>query len=168
MTIELEKVTTMEAVNVLEPLIKVIWEETFIPIIGQKQVDYMLAVYQSKAEISRQIKENEAEYFLVFYEAMPVGYVAYRKEQKRLFISKIYLLNHYQGKGLATKIFAWIEETARANKLSALYLHVNQNNKKAIEIYEHKGFINSGEIITDIDEGFLMEDFIFVKDLKLV
>lgn len=165
MTITLKKIGSLEEIDILEPLVKVIWEETFVPIIGQNQVDYMLEMYQSKEEINRQIQAAEAEYFLVFYQKEAVGYTAYRKEDQRLFISKIYLLSQYQGKGIATELFNWLEKVAKENNLNSLYLHVNQQNKKAIAVYEHKGYLNSGEIVTDIESGFLMEDFIFIKNL---
>ncbi|MBP2098744.1 GNAT family N-acetyltransferase [Enterococcus rivorum] len=165
MTITLKKIGSFEEIEILEPLVKVIWEETFVPIIGQNQVDYMLEMYQSKEEINRQIQAAEAEYYLVFYQEEAVGYTTYRKEEQRLFISKIYLLSQYQGIGIATELFNWLEEVAKESNLNSLYLHVNQQNKKAIAVYEHKGFVNFGEIVTDIEAGFLMEDFIFIKNL---
>lgn len=163
--IELREVEDFDGIENLFPIIKKIWETTFIPIIGKEQVAYMLLVYQSKEEIYRQIKEDNLMYFSIFYMDEIIGYIAYRKEAKRLFISKIYLLSEYQGKGIATELFNRIEKIAGKAGLNSLYLHVNQENKKAIQIYEHRGFENIGEIVTDINKGFLMEDFIFEKKL---
>ena len=51
----LEKVKVTQ--NELEELVAVIqevWPEAFIPIIGQEQVGYMLATYQSKTQIEKE------------------------------------------------------------------------------------------------------------------
>lgn len=50
----MEKIKVTE--NELDELMAVIqevWPEAFVPIIGQKQVDYMLKTYQSKKQIQK-------------------------------------------------------------------------------------------------------------------
>ena len=55
----MEKIKVTE--NELDELIAVIqevWPEAFVPIIGQKQVDYMLKTYQSKKQIQKELAEG--------------------------------------------------------------------------------------------------------------
>ena len=70
---EKSEVTAMELVEVknekdlavLMPLLREIWSEVFTPIIGAEQVAYMLANYQSQANIEDEMK-NGAHYHLHF------------------------------------------------------------------------------------------------------
>ena len=60
----MEKIKVTE--NELDELMAVIqevWPEAFVPIIGQKQVDYMLKTYQSKTD-SKELTEG-VSYFLL-------------------------------------------------------------------------------------------------------
>ena len=51
--LEKVKVTPTE-IDELVSVIKEVWPEAFVPIIGQAQVDYMLATYQSKQQIEKE------------------------------------------------------------------------------------------------------------------
>ena len=47
-----------------------------------------------------------------------------------------------------------------------VYLTVNKNNKTAIRAYEKNGFVITTSVVTDIGQGFVMDDYImkyFVK-----
>lgn len=52
--LEKVKVTSTE-IDELVSVIKEVWPEAFVPIIGQAQVDYMLATYQSKQQIEKEV-----------------------------------------------------------------------------------------------------------------
>ena len=61
--LEKVKVTSTE-IDELVSVIKEVWPEAFVPIIGQAQVDYMLATYQSKQQIEKEVAEG-VQYFLL-------------------------------------------------------------------------------------------------------
>ena len=65
-----------EEIDAVAVLAHEIWNQHFPSIIGQEQVDYMLAELQSASAISRQIRENGYEYYLVADEEARVGYFA--------------------------------------------------------------------------------------------
>ena len=46
-----------------------------------------------------------------------------------------------------------------------MYLTVNKQNKMAIRAYEKQGFITVDAVVTDIGEGFVLDDCIMEKPL---
>lgn len=73
----------------LQALVKDIWREHFIPILGVDQVEYMLSNYQSEETIREQIETGEQEYFFVRdQQGQTIGYVAYYIRQEMFFLSK--------------------------------------------------------------------------------
>lgn len=155
-------VKTDQEVTQLFSVVQNIWQEVFTPIIGSKQVDYMLKNYQSIENIQSEIAQD-AHYFLLTYQDKFVGYTAYEESEEQIYISKLYLDSTLRGKGLTSDIFNWYEELAKGKKL---HLNVNQGNELAIAVYEHRGFKRVGERYVDIGEDYVMNDYIYEKEIK--
>ena len=136
-------------------VIQEVWPEAFVPIIGQKQVDYMLKTYQSKKQIQKELTEG-VSYFLLKSEEKTVGYTAYEEINGKIYLSKLYLLNKVRGQGLTS---------AAQTKEREIFLRVNQGNHQAIEVYKHEGFEITEELISDIGQGFQMVDYKMKKAL---
>lgn len=139
-----------------------IWKEVFTPIIGAKQVAYMMKHYQSIENITQEIQEGVHYYFWEL-DNQPVGYTAYQDQGDKIYISKLYLNQSLRGKCLMSSVFDWYETLG---KRKTLFLNVNQGNRLAISVYEHRGFIKVGERYVDIGEGYIMNDFIYEKAIK--
>ncbi|WP_236778441.1 GNAT family N-acetyltransferase [Pseudalgibacter alginicilyticus] len=148
----------------IEALANTIWYEHYRPIIGENQVNYMLEKFQSVSAIKEQI-DNGFEYFIVIFDKKPVGYMAVKQEPEFLFLSKIYILNNHRGKNLGRKMLCFIEENAKNKNLKNIRLTVNINNTNSIKAYEKWGFQKSGTLVTDIGNGFVMDDFEMIKTL---
>ncbi len=166
MKIEFIEVTDKEQIRTLEILAREIWTEHYTPIIGSKQVEYMLDKYQSKDAIFSQIKNDGYRYFLIESERQSLGYLAVLPEGEKLFLSKYYVHISHRRKGIGRKALAFIEQLATDLKLKKIYLTVNKNNKTAITVYEKLGFRNTGPIVTDIGNGFIMDDYKMEKDIN--
>lgn len=96
----LEKVAVTE--KELDELVEVIhevWPEAFTPIIGHKQVTYMLETYQSKEQIEKECAAG-VNYFLLKLKERTIGYTAYEKMGSSIYLSKLYILQEVRGKGL--------------------------------------------------------------------
>ncbi len=139
-----------------------IWNEHFLPIIGQAQVDYMLDKFQSEQAIRHQMAEG-VQYIGSYVESKLVGYSCYKLESERLFISKLYVKKEYRGLGVGRAMFDQEVKFAKENGKSAVYLTVNKHNELAINVYKHLGFYEEKSIVTDIGNGFVMDDYIMVK-----
>lgn len=161
MPVEKRPVKTSAEIEALFPVVEKIWQEVFTPIIGAQQVAYMMAHYQSIAAITAEINAG-AHYFLLVKDGQAVGYTAYEETPEQIYLSKIYLSADSRGQGLSTDVFDWYEELACGKKL---HLNVNQGNERAIAVYEHRGFKRVGERYVEIGEGYIMNDYIYEKDL---
>jgi len=150
----------------LEQLAYEIWNEHYVPIIGQAQVDYMLERFQSRAAMREQIAAGY-EYYGVRRGGSLIGYMAVRAEpeQKRLFISKLYLHKSSRGSGTGRLCMEFIERLARQRDLEYLWLTVNKGNP-SVQIYERLGFRIAADIVMDIGNGFVMDDFRMEKALR--
>ena len=163
---EFKEIKTTEEIDCLVKLIQEIWPEVFIPIIGKEQVDYMLVHYQGKDVITAEIERGVRYFFIEDCERF-IGYFAYSLEEDHLVISKIYLKKEFRGLGLSSKIFSYFEKVACNKKKEKLSLHVNRNNKQAVEVYLHQGF----EIVETVDQPlgdrFFLNDYWMEKKIAM-
>jgi len=148
----------------IEQLANTIWREHYIPIIGLEQVDYMLDKYQSVESMKDQIK-NGSSYYIIYYNKKYVGYLSFNKDKDVVFLSKIYVLHNFRGKKIGKKAMSFVEGKTQELGVSKIHLGVNKYNTRTIKAYEKMGFKNIGPSITDIGEGFIMDDFKMEKIL---
>lgn len=146
----------------IEKLADTIWREHYIPIVGKPQIDYMLAKFQSCIAMKEQVA-NGYEYYIAFYKELPIGYLSIKQEFKHLFLSKIYVLSAYRGKGIGKTMINFSEDKAKTYNLNKIRLTVNRYNTNSIKTYEKMGFKNKRELVQDIGHGFVMDDYEMVK-----
>lgn len=145
-------------------LSSIIWKEHYTDIIGYRQVDYMLKKYQSLEAIKDQIEEG-ALYYIITHQGSTVGYLSYYKKADCLFLNKIYILKESRGKGIGKKAMHYLETTAEHLGYNTLSLTVNKNNKETIKAYEKMGFKQVRDIVIDIGNNFVMDDYLMEKEL---
>ncbi|MEM7138428.1 MAG: GNAT family N-acetyltransferase [Myxococcota bacterium] len=162
----LEPVRGDEAIEEVAALAFEIWNEHFPAIIGQAQVDYMLAELQSAGAIRRQIREAHYEYFLVGETEARAGYFALvaGSEEGSMQLSKLYVRREARGRGVGRRAIAWIVGECRGRGLSKIWLTVNKDNLESIAFYEHHGFVIQEAAAFDIGGGFMMDDYIMTRD----
>jgi ribosomal protein S18 acetylase RimI-like enzyme len=143
-----------------------IWQEHYLPIIGQEQIDYMLEKFQCEGAIAKQLADGY-EYYSVNYGGHHVGYMAVisNVNKSSLMISKIYVLKSNRGSGLGKKMLQFIEDLCQQRKIKKIWLTVNKHNRYSIKWYSQMGFTNTGSVIQDIGAGFEMDDFRMEKTL---
>jgi ribosomal protein S18 acetylase RimI-like enzyme len=151
-------VSTDNQLDVVESLAKQIWTEYYTPLIGKKQVDYMLDKFQSKQAITEQIKTGVL-YFLIKADHEFIGYLAVQPKENELFLSKIYITSSERRKGFGRNAVHFAERLAKERSLSKVTLTVNKNNIHSIRAYEKTGFKNAGSLVQDIGNGFVMDDY---------
>lgn len=159
MIINFQEVISEGELEKVEALASVIWREHYTPIIGEDQVAYMLEKFQSVKTMRQQIAQGY-HYFLINDGEIPLGYLSYEKRMEKLFLSKIYVLQNYRGKGIGTLGMNFVMDTAKALGCTAVSLTVNKYNHNSIKAYEKVGFINKKELVQDIGGGFVMDDYL--------
>lgn len=153
-------VTNMELVYSVYAVAEPIWEQYYTPIIGEEQVEYMIEKFLSPDAIVEQINSGY-EYFLFSYDYTFAGFAAIEERGEELFLSKFYIDQEFRGKGIGKYMFQKFMEIAKMRNLKKIWLTCNRNNTNSIAIYEHLGFKKVREEVTDIGNGFVMDDFIF-------
>lgn len=86
-----------------------------------------------------------------------VGYFGISDKQDYLFLSKLYIKKEFRHKGIGAKAFEKIKQIANGKKIR---LTVNKYNTNTIKAYEKWGFKTVDAVVTDIGNGFVMDDYI--------
>lgn len=164
--LEFKKVDTQDKIKQTSDIANEIWNQHFISIIGQAQTDYMLENFQSEKAMTEQIKSGY-EYYNFVLDGNPIGYFAICEEQDNtLFLSKLYLKKEYRGKGFARQAFEFIKSIAKKNGNSMVWLTVNKYNDNTIGVYKKFGMKIIRSQVTDIGDGYVMDDYIFGYNIE--
>ena len=164
--LEILKVTDPGDIASVARLASEIWNKHFVPIIGQQQVDYMLAKFQSAPAVAGQIADG-VEYYLVMNHGRKAGYLAiiFSPVDSSAQLSKIYLKEEYRGAGHGSAMMAFVEERCRKTGIRELWLTVNRHNAGPIAFYRRHGFAKSEELVQDIGSGFVMDDYKMMRSI---
>jgi len=157
-----------DEVEIIRSLAHKIWPITFKEILSSAQIEYMLDWMYSKEKLVQQM--NAGHQFFVFeLENEPIGFLGVEKKYlgtNSLRIHKIYVLPEIHGKGIGKKLIDFAEKLAVKNNCSTLNLNVNRFNN-AVDFYKRLGFevVKTEDI--EIGNGYLMEDYVMEKDLRI-
>lgn len=106
---------------------------------------YTYAVAESKMkELATYLKEGKALVFGYFVDKELVGYIwgylhRFREEQ-RIYVSEIYVLEKWRSQGIGKQLLNEIEKEAEVRRIKALYIHAEAGNERAIKLYKKEGF----------------------------
>jgi len=153
-----------EKITVISRLAEEIWNGHYIPIIGKAQIDYMLKKFQSPEGIKKQFEEGFS-YYLLKKGYNYIGYFALKSEATSVLLSKFYIKAEYRGHGYGRQVIKFIEDRAVINNWHSVNLLVHKNNTIAINSYKKFGFNITEPVITDIGEGYFMDDYRMEKSL---
>ena len=151
----------------IERLAREIWPVCYKEIITSAQLNYMLDNFYSQDELGKQMLEAKHTFVLVVENEKSIGYLSYttiHETNGALHLNKIYLIPQQQGKGLGKQMLQFAETSVKELGATALELNVNKYNK-ALHFYNHNGYTLKEETVIDIGNGFVMDDFILIKNL---
>lgn len=160
------KVTTPEQIKQLAELASKIWHEYFTVLLTAEQIDYMVDKFQSEHAMKDQMQNQNYEYYFLEVDGQIVGYTGIKPEDDKLFLSKLYIQKEYRKKGYSHLMFDFIIDLCKKRKLKSVYLTVNKYNDGSIAVYNKKGFKNIRSQVTDIGNGFVMDDYVFELEIK--
>ena len=158
-----------EQLHVVHELAHAIWPRVYPGIISEAQIDYMLR-QRYDLDVLRADVEKGMCYALIHSDDQNVGFIAFepRTHEDEAFLHKLYVLPETAGQGMGAAALNWVSEQAASHELKRLRLFVNKHNVRAVRAYLRNGFIFDRDVITDIGEGFVMDDFVMVKHLEPV
>lgn len=143
-------------IKLLADLAHKIWNEYWPCILTQAQIDYMVEKFQSQKAIKNQIENENYTYYFLTVDGEIVGYTGVCDRGEYLFLSKLYIKKEFRHKGYGKLAF----EKIKSLGFNRIQLTVNKQNKNTINAYLKYGFEIINEDVTDIGNGFVMDDFI--------
>jgi len=191
--IQMEIVPAAEAdLPAISELAGVIWRACYPGIIRPAQIDYMLARMYAVEVMGDEIRSQGIRYDLLSVDGKPAGFAAYGPTDLAALFSnelstvvgtprrgvrtalpavptfklhKLYLKAELHGRGLGSRLLQHVEHEVRRLGARRLILSVNKRNAKAIAAYQRNGFAVVESVVTDIGNGFVMDDYVLAKDL---
>lgn len=147
-------------IDELAALADCIWHEYWKNKLSDDQIEYMLKNFQSKPAIIKQIFNENYQYYFINHNSKNIGYFGIANKDEYLFLSKLYISKDYRAKGFGRKTFEKIKQIARFYKKHSIRLTVNKYNINTIKAYEKWNFHQVDAVVTDIGNGFVMDDYI--------
>ncbi len=143
------------------------WHAHYPGIITVEQIDYMLELGYNPAVIKKEICEEGITWLCIMDGETMIGFISagpYGVNTVKLH--KLYVLSEYHGKGIGAMALAKVEEVAQKAGAHTIVLNVNKRNTKAIRAYERAGWRISEEVVNDIGNGYVMDDFVMAKHIN--
>jgi ribosomal protein S18 acetylase RimI-like enzyme len=145
-------------------LARLIWRASYPGIISREQIEFMLDWMYDLKKL-----EAELESGICFVRLMAgaglVGFASFGPEHEEMKLHKIYIHPDWQRRGLGSRLLKHVETEAMARGFKKLILGVNKQNRPAIEAYQKNGFRIRTSIISQIGNGFVMDDYVMEKSL---
>ncbi len=152
--------TTDDELRIIASISYSVWNEACKGIVPKDQIDYVLDRFQSFEALKDQVDNGGYTYIMIREGTRCVGYAGYVPDERGLFLSKIYILKEFRGRGYSGQVFRYLREVARGLGLSCVHLIVNRDNKRSVEVYRHEGFEIVDSQDNPIGNDFVMYDYI--------
>ncbi|MBG6235031.1 GNAT superfamily N-acetyltransferase [Pedobacter sp. CAN_A7] len=152
---------TEQDIPIIQHIAAVTWEPTYVPLIGRKQVDYMLDTMYSRLALLEQLQAGD-QFLIAEMGSKDVAFVSYGlipAQPGAYKLHKLYVLPDAHGKGLGKFLINEVVNKVRLAGGQSLALNVNRANK-AKDFYERAGFIIKETVDLDIGNGFFMNDYV--------
>ncbi len=155
-------------IPLIRNLAEVIWPEAYGDILSEEQLHYMLDLIYSEAALEKQMI-NGHKFIFVLKDDIEIGFASFSRkseDEPTIFrLHKIYVLPRQHAQGAGSFMLNYIYEESIRDGAKQLELNVNKYNI-AKQFYEKKGFTVLKEEVIDIGNGYVMDDFVMVKDLS--
>ena len=158
---------TQTDVPKIREIAELTWPVAYNNIISPAQINYMLNNMYSVDKLNASIAAPDEQFVLVYEAGEAVGFAGIQyhfPEKTDLRLHKLYVIPEMHGKHLGKELLLEVERLAKENRCLRIHLNVNKNNP-AIHFYEKNGFEILEDVVLDIGNGFVMDDFVMIKQL---
>ena len=102
----------------------------------------------SESNILKELSEEKTEYYFIFYQDEIIGNFRIvwdakldgLPHEKQVKLHRIYLHPKIQGNGIGKELLAWLEEKAKKNNYSTIWLDAMNEQPQAFEFYKKRGY----------------------------
>lgn len=155
---------SLSDIPTINSIAKEVWPVAYRDVITAEQIEYMLERMYSSESLQQQMTVENCTFYILHDTGRPMGFASFSEISPAVFkLHKLYVISTSQKRGygshLLDKIFGDITEAGGGR----LQLQVNKKNS-AITFYKKIGFEILEEAVFDIGHGFVMDDYIMVKE----
>lgn len=137
-----------------------VWPIAYREMITPEQISYMLAWMYSDESLQKQVTEEGCVFLLYENNGDVLGFASFSEIEPSLFkLHKLYVYSQWQGKGIGKALLDEVKKRAAQLGGKAIELQVNKKNV-AQHFYLKQGFTIDRELVLDIGEGFVMDDYV--------
>jgi GNAT superfamily N-acetyltransferase len=155
------KNATVSEIPLIRKIAMQVWPQTYIPIIGEEQVAYMLGLFYNNEVLKKQFEDLQHIFIICYYDEYPAGFASYSEIGWEIFkLHKLYILPEVQGKGIGCYMIGHIVAFLKKQNAKELRLNVNRYNHNARLFYEKIGFHHILDEDIDIGNGYFMNDHV--------
>ena len=155
----------LEEAEAVVELAGLVWRSHYPAIISAEQIEYMLASRYKPGLVRQLLARGDLWLAARAGEALvgfAHGHVLDGSDYK---LDKLYVHSDWQRHGIGGLLIAELARHALDRNAQRLVLRVNRQNQTAIDAYLKHGFRVATLIVEDIGAGFVMDDYVMVKEL---
>lgn len=117
-----------EEMPIIQHIARIVYGQTYLAILGQPQVEYMLGKIYSTSALLEQLEQGHV-FLIVQRQQQDVGFVSYNcaiEAQGVFKLQKLYVLSEMQGRGLGAYLVNTVTDQIRQRGGKILQLNVNR------------------------------------------
>ncbi len=164
---------TLEDCGIIVALGKKTFTETYLETGGNPMVQEYIEKKLSDDNISRELCNPFAWFFIGFINQQPVAFTRLRydriakgfEHRKAVEVEHIYVLREYQGFKVGKVMMEKCIQVAMVENFEAIWLQVWQQNHRAIQFYIKAGFVVYETTLLNYGEDVQQHDFLMRLDL---
>ncbi|MCC6180448.1 MAG: GNAT family N-acetyltransferase [Bacteroidia bacterium] len=139
-----------------------IWNQHYVSIIGQEQVNYMLQKMYDIESLKEQINTKKHQFYLIEFNSKVIGFLSISSDKNSYyFLHKFYILSQSSNLNIGSTVLQILVDIIHPKSIT---LTVNRQNYKSINFYFKNGFKIKKVEDFDIGNGYQMNDFIMQRD----
>ena len=144
-----------------------IWRAHYPGIISVAQIEYMLEERYSDTLIRAELARKDLWWDVLTADNVMTGYASYflTGSPAELKLDKLYLHPRAHRQGYGGMLVDHVLSFMAGVGCTRLTLAVNRRNQSAIDAYLKYGFSITATSVREIGEGFVMDDYIMVKEI---
>ncbi|MBX2907099.1 MAG: GNAT family N-acetyltransferase [Taibaiella sp.] len=160
------KAATIADIPTIREITMQVWPQTYIPIVGEAQVAYMLGRFYNPEALEQQMTGDQHRFTVGYDRDKPVAFASWGEVEPGVCkLHKLYISTDVQGRGFGRAMVDRVVDDVREFGAGKLRLNVNIYNSPAIGFYEKYGFKKAYDEDIDIGNGFFMNDFVYELDV---
>ncbi|HEY4108322.1 GNAT family N-acetyltransferase [Puia sp.] len=153
---------TRDQFETMEALGRRIVPDFYAQYLPPECADYLVRLSHTVEAFESQVAEGYRHYMVEIGEE-PVGYFGLHEEDHTMVLTQFYLLQEWRGKGIGQRVMDFIHREADDLRVKRIELLVLRKNTVALALYRKNGYSVAAEVLTPVDTGHTLEDYVMQK-----